>query len=187
MDKKYLLSLARKAVKSFVNKQEPPEPKKESWLSEKRGVFVTLHTYPENELRGCIGYPGPHRPLGTGIVRAATQACQDPRFEPLKKEELDKIIIEISVLTVPEKLEAGDPDSLAKKIETGKHGLIIQKNSDYGLLLPQVAKEHGLDVHEFLIQACLKAGIRPTAWMEPETRVYTFEAEVFSEEKPGKT
>ena len=117
---------------------------------------------------------------------AAAAACRDPRFMPLKNDELGSIIIEVSVLTSPKKLKTGNPEARASSIVTGKDGIIIRRGTNYGLLLPQVASEHGFDAHEFLVQACLKAGLPPTAWMEPETEIYTFEAEVFSETVPPK-
>jgi len=185
-EKAFLLNLARKTIelwaaqgKRYVLKDCPEQ------YREPRGVFVTLHTWPEHELRGCIGYPEPVYPLAVGIINASIHVCSDPRFEHLRAEELDRTVIEISVLTKPQLIEVKDPKEYEKRIILGQDGLIVRRGVFTGLLLPQVASQHGLDVHEFLIETCLKAGLPPTAWTEPKTRVFKFQAEVFGEERPG--
>ncbi|MFQ5647608.1 MAG: TIGR00296 family protein [Candidatus Aenigmatarchaeota archaeon] len=187
-EKEFLLKLARDTIelwaregKRYVLKDCPDQYK------EPRGVFVTIHTWPEQELRGCIGYPEPVFPLALGVINAAIQACSDPRFEYFRAEELDRSVIEVSVLSKPELMEVTDPEDYKKKINIGRDGLIVQRGVFKGLLLPQVASQHGLDIHEFLIECCLKAGLPPTAWMEPKTQVFKFQADVFGEKKPGVT
>ncbi len=182
---KRVLRLARQAVELWVREGRKLKPGKlPGALSEKKGVFVTIHTWPKRELRGCIGYPEPFFALKDGIINAAVHACQDPRFEPLGQGELNTIIIEVSVLTRPKLLRAKEPEEYVGQINVGKDGLIIRRGPYSGLLLPQVAREHGLDTHEFLIETCLKAGLPPAAWMEPGTKIYTFQTEIFSEPEP---
>ncbi|MBU2617289.1 MAG: TIGR00296 family protein [Euryarchaeota archaeon] len=176
------VKLARSAVDKYVRDGEIlcPEklPKK---FSEKRGVFVTLK---KNGLRGCIGHPYPIVPLGEAIIDSAiSSAAKDPRFMPLRAEELDKMTIEVTVLTPPRPIRA-KPTMLPKKIEIGKHGLIITRGRNQGLLLPQVGVEHGMDEEEFLSQTCMKAGLYPDAWLEEGTQIHVFEGQIFVEKTP---
>jgi uncharacterized protein (TIGR00296 family) len=153
-------------------------------LVQKKGIFVSLHTWPEKELRGCIGYPWPVLPLWQALIDSTIAATMDPRFEPVRVDELDKIVIELSILTEP-KLITTEPADYIKKIKIGRDGLIAKSEFRSGLLLPQVATEHGLDVEDFLIETCLKAGLPPTAWKEKSTKIYTFQTEIWTEKQPG--
>jgi uncharacterized protein (TIGR00296 family) len=182
---KTAVKIARQAVetwvttgKHFVTREYPKS------FEKKQGVFVTLHTYPEKDLRGCIGFVEPVYHLIQGIVEAAVHACQDPRFPSMTKEELDKIIVEVSVLTEPERLEV-PPSERPKSIKKGEDGLIIRKGYNSGLLLPQVAAEHKMNEREFLEAACTKAILPPDSWKEDDVEVFTFQCNVFSEKKPG--
>ncbi len=149
-------------------------------LYEKRGAFVTL--YKNGELRGCIGYPYPMLPLIEAVRKAAVAAAfQDPRFPPLREEELKDIRIEVTVLTTPEKINAHGRE-LVKHVEIGKHGLIAEWSPFSGLLLPQVAVEEGWDAETFLAQTCWKAGLEPSKWLDPNVTFYRFEGQIFKEE-----
>ncbi|KAF5413443.1 MAG: hypothetical protein C5S43_00190 [Candidatus Methanocomedens sp.] len=151
---------------------------------ENRGVFVTLNNRYDTgkELRGCIGRPYPVMPLGDAIILSAINAAtEDPRFNPVTPGELENIEIEVTVLTMPEHLE-GKKSELPGKIEVGRHGLIVQRGVYSGLLLPQVAVEHGFDVEDFLGQTCMKAGLFPDAWLEADTEVFAFEGQIFHED-----
>jgi hypothetical protein len=106
---------------------------------------------------------------------AIAAAMQDPRFSPLSLEELPRTHIEISVLSPFFEIQ------IVEEIEVGKHGLLISQGSRRGLLLPQVATEHGLTREKFLDQTCLKAGLPSKAWKEPGTRIEAFTAFVFGE------
>lgn len=152
-------------------------------FEENRGVFVTINTYPERELRGCIGIPEPIMPLRKAIKESAISACHDPRFPDLIEDELDKIIIEVTLLTKPKLLEV-EPEEYPKHIEIGRDGLMVEKGMNRGLLLPQVASEYGWDVLEFLKHTCIKAGLPPNEWKNKDTKVYVFQGEIFSEETP---
>jgi uncharacterized protein len=178
MNEEFILSLAREAVEEYVKSgkviDKPREYPKE--LDENRGVFVTIFKKPR-ELRGCIGLPFPDKPLIEGIIEAAVDVCQDPRFPPLSKEELKDIFIEVSVLTEPKQIRTKD---CKKCIELGKDGLIIRKGVQGGLFLPQVPVEQGWNMDEYLENLCYKAGMSGDAWKE--CKIYKFQTEIFSEE-----
>jgi uncharacterized protein (TIGR00296 family) len=154
-------------------------------FEEKSGAFVTLNTHPDGELRGCIGYPQPFFPLAKAIEKAAQAAAtEDPRFLPLRPEELDHVTVEVSILTPPRLIEVKKPKEMPARVTIGVDGLSVAQGPYRGLLLPQVAVEERLDPADFLSQACMKAGLLADAWLDPETRVYTFQAEVFTEATP---
>ncbi len=172
-DQQLLLQLARYAIQTTIQKGRrlPTVESLSSLLREKRGTFVTLWA---EELRGCIGFPYPVKPLAEAVQEAAVSAAlQDPRFPPVRLEELSHLEIEISVLTVPKALEPS-------QIQVGVHGLIVSRGNRSGLLLPQVAMEYQWDAQTFLEQTCVKAGLPPDAWRE-KINLYAFEAQVFSE------
>ena len=144
----------------------------------KRGVFVTLRV--DDELRGCIGYIHPTRPLAEAVFECVRMAAsEDLRFAPLRAEELPHLRIEISVLSSPR------PFSRAEDVDIGRHGLIVEQGTRRGLLLPQVAVEHEMGREEFLEHTCLKADLSPDSWKEPETKIETFTAQVFAETAAG--
>jgi AmmeMemoRadiSam system protein A len=168
-----LLTLARKALEARVRGGRPPEREYGGLLDEPRGAFVTIHRH--GELRGCLGRIEVDRPLSDTVADlAAVVADSDPRFEPVSPAELPRIELEVSVLT-PER----DVTDVGE-IEVGRHGLIIERGSRRGLLLPQVAVEHAWDRDTFLAHTCLKAGLPPDAWRHG-ARILLFEAQVFSE------
>ena len=155
-------------------------------LEERRGVFVTLKGARNGSLRGCIGYPRPVEPLRAAIPHVAVAAAvEDPRFPPVVGPELSTLLVEVSVLTVPRPLEARDPPGRRAEVVVGRDGLIVEAHGTSGLLLPQVPVEQGWDSAEFLAGTCEKAGLEPDAWLDLRTRVYRFEAEVFTEQRPG--
>jgi uncharacterized protein (TIGR00296 family) len=151
---------------------------------QKSGAFVTLKTFPSEELRGCIGYPEPIFPLAEAILRSAQGACHDPRFPSLRPEELDQVVVEVSVLTPPEELNVEPRQAMPERIVIGRDGLIMERGIYRGLLLPQVPLEWGWDANTFLEQACIKAGMTSDMWLDRRTKVFTFQAEVFHEESP---
>lgn len=170
----FLLFLARQAITHHLEKGIPPdiEPEDEQ-LKKKRGAFVTLKV--EDQLRGCIGYPLPFKPLYETVMDAAISAAtKDFRFPPLEPEELSKTRIEISVLSFPR------PIRDISEIEVGEHGIIISKGPNKGLLLPQVPIEWGWDRETYLNHGCLKAGLEENAWKKG-AHIEIFSAQVFSE------
>jgi hypothetical protein len=176
-EREYLLSLARRTIVERFRKITPRErdeaEKPPATLKALRGAFVTLHV--DGDLRGCIGYIQADRPLYEVIPRAAGAAAfSDGRFLPLREEELERLRIEISVLSLPAVVK--DPS----EVELGKHGIVISQGSRRGLLLPQVATEHGWERDEFLAHGCLKAGLGMDAYRRG-AMIEVFEAEVFGE------
>lgn len=187
---KFLVKLARRAVKEYLETKKVPETttRVHEKLLQPCGVFVTINSIEneEKELRGCIGYPYPTDPLGEAVIQSAISAAtQDPRFNPLTKDELDKVVFEVSVLTPPQVLEVKRPQDYPSKIRIGEDGLIIEKGMFKGLLLPQVPVEWNWDQEEFLCQCCIKAGLPPDNWLLPVTRIQKFQAIIFEEETPN--
>ncbi|MDW7726400.1 MAG: TIGR00296 family protein [Candidatus Methanoperedens sp.] len=178
--------LARQAIEDCLRKGIRTNPKNPPPVfDKKRGVFVTIKKNNNmKELRGCIGRPYPVMPLKDAIIISAINAARDDnRFTPLTTEEIDEVVIEVTVLTVPKCIEV-KPEDIPYSIEIGRHGLIVITGRYAGLLLPQVAVEHGFDSTEFLCQTCMKAGLMPDAWLEG-AEVYLFEGQVFEETEPG--
>lgn len=173
------LRSARAAAEYVCAKKPRPALKLTPVFSEKRGVFVTLTR--DGQLRGCIGLPYPVMPLGQAIEHAAVAAAtEDPRFPPVGKDEVGKVAVEVTVLTVPVPLE-GEPRKRPANVEVGKHGLIVRGMGTSGLLLPQVATEYGWDAETFLCHTCMKAGLPDRCWTYPSVEVLTFEGQIFTE------
>ena len=180
-EKQNLLKLARSIIVSKLNADEKvcyPDNILKS-LEQKRGCFVTLHK--NNNLRGCIGNIEPLSSLIASVKENAVNAAfRDPRFSPLKADELSEIEIEISVLTVPEPLDYKDSEDLKSKLKPGKHGVIISKGWQKSTFLPQVWKQLP-DKESFLSQLCLKAGMDKDTWKDEKLSVKVYEVEYFSE------
>ncbi len=177
------VALARVAVRSEVTGSGvsvPSDPR----FAEPSGAFVTLNTYPSGDLRGCIGYPMPCMPLGETIVESARVACHDPRFPDLRERELERVTVEVTVLTVPKEVPFSDPMELLDKVVVGRDGLIIEYRGRRGLLLPQVPGEFGWDARTYLEHLSMKAGMPPDAWTWPGVRIQAFEGRVWSETFP---
>ncbi|GBF09628.1 hypothetical protein apy_13530, partial [Aeropyrum pernix] len=136
------------------------------------------------ELRGCIGVVRPVMPLVEAVVTAAVDAASsDPRFEPLRREELDRIRVEVTVLGSMEPLPR-KPHERPAVVEVGVHGLYVEKPPYAGLLLPQVAVDEGWDPIVFLTWACIKAGLPGTCWLREDVEIYRFRAAVWRETEP---
>ena len=175
-DKRALLKIAREVIEHELlgKKSGPVVPTNPSLLARK-AVFVTL--LKEKGLRGCIGRIEPQQPLFQTVSQMAQAAAfDDVRFLPLTVSELSQIVIEISVLS------AFEPLTDVNALQIGRHGLLIRRGSSSGLLLPQVASQNRWSAEAFLNHTCLKAGIPVDAWQKPGTELFTFSAEVFSEE-----
>ena len=129
-------------------------------------------------MRGCIGYIETQDPVSKTLKELANSAAfRDPRFPALAEKEFPDINVEITLLSKPKQIKNID------EIEIGTHGLIISRGYSRGLLLPQVATEHNLDLKAFLKMTCRKAGLHDEAWEEKETRIETFEGYIFSEKE----
>ena len=182
-NKKFLLELARKAIKYYletgrrldVSPAEVPSEK----LVEDGACFVTLKI--NGELKGCIGSLEAHRPLFFDVVENALAAAfGDPRFMPLQKEEFSKVKISISVLSKPEHFPVKGPGDLLEKLVPGKHGLILEKGINRATFLPCVWDELP-EKEKFLSHLSMKAGLAPDGWKDPEVKFYVYGAEEFSE------
>jgi len=174
----------RNVVEQSVKNNVAPSSDLEGIFSENQGAFVTLHTYPEHELRGCIGIPLPVMSLKEAIIEAAKSATRDPRFPLLEEHELDHIVIEVTILTKPEPINADQPQDYLSHIEIGRDGLIVEQGFYKGLLLPQVPMEQGWDKKEFLSHTCMKAGLLPDAWFDKNTKISKFSGQIFTEIEP---
>ncbi len=172
-EKTELRQIAQAVIEKKSKGQEIPSFSTASGkLNEERGAFVSV--YKRGMLRGCIGSLEPSTPLYKTVERMAHAAAfEDPRFRPVTEDELPYLEIEISALTPME--EVDDPN----EIEVGRHGILIQKGFQSGLLLPQVAAERNWDRTTFLEETCRKAGLHKNAWQEDDTKIYVFSADVF--------
>jgi len=176
LEKKELLVLARETIKKYLatGERECP-PSARPVFAEKRGVFVTLHR--DGELRGCIGYPLPYKPLGEAVVdNAIAAATEDPRFPAVTAKELPELDIEISVLTIPQKADGPD------QVRVGRDGIIISKGFQRGLLLPQVPVEQGWKLEQYISYGCRKAGLAQDEWKRG-VQIEVFQASVFAEKE----
>jgi len=170
----FLLSLARSTIQSRLDGQALPSTEPEAKvLLEQRGAFVTLKI--DGRLRGCIGHVIGVAPLWRAVRdNAIAAAFEDPRFEALQSDELVQTHIEISALTPLRRVTADE-------VTVGRDGILIERGSARGLLLPQVAVEYGWNRETFLDHTCRKAGLEPGCWRHPDTIISTFSAEVFGE------
>jgi len=177
-EKKTLLKIARDSIESIFSrgKLKKLNYDKDHLFNSYKGAFVTLTI--NDLLRGCIGYIISDKPLIETVQDAAKQAAiSDPRFPPMGESELNKIAIEISILSEPFPMKSYDD------IELGKHGLILEELGRRALLLPQVPIEHKMDKNQFLEAICQKAGLPSDFWKEKQLNIQLFTATVFSEKE----
>lgn len=171
--KKTLLKLARDSIASRFDRggvELPSDPE----LQQKRGLFVSLHL--DGDLRGCIGLIEARQTIASGVFEMAREAAfGDPRFLPLRRDELDRLEIEISVLS--EMIPVLD----TSEIEIGRDGLLLRQGFRSGVFLPQVPVEWNWDLPTYLSQLCRKAGLPDGTWKRDDAQLFRFEAEVFAE------
>ena len=173
-----LLALARKSVEYMVANREPyaPQTPASEMLNREYGAFTTLTE--GGQLRGCIGYTSPSRPLYLTVRDTATLAAtRDPRFNPVTAAELPSLAYEISVLSPLRRVTNVD------QIKVGRDGLIMKNGGNEGLLLPQVPLEQHWDRQTFLEQTCVKAGLNNDCWKDENTDIFRFTAAVFNEKR----
>ncbi len=190
-DGKALIKFARENIEYFLQNDKRigvPDDIKEKF-NDKYGAFVTLNktNVSGNPLRGCIGYIEPTYDLYDVIHRVSiSSATEDPRFPSVSLEEMDNIVIELSILTPPKLIEVDDSKEYLEKIVIGRDGLIAEKGMRRGLLLPQVPIDHdrNWDVKTFLKHTCQKAWLPENAWKEKDTKIYSFQAILFEEKEP---
>lgn len=173
-ERRTLLQIARDAIANELTRKPMRGYDITPALEMQAGVFVTLEEH--GDLRGCIGQLRSTLPLHEAVADAARSAAtRDPRFPTVKPEELADIELEVSVLSPFERVVD------FSNVVPGRDGLMVQKGSYSGLLLPQVASDYGWGREEFLSQTCRKAGLPMDAWRDPACTVEKFTADVFSE------
>ena len=185
-DGENIVKTSRAAVTEYLKtgKKTNLDEDFKSKFSYNSGVFVTLNK--KENLRGCIGFPTPVKKLYQSLVDAAiASATEDPRFPPVKYEELNEISFEVTVLTPPKEVKVTNPNEYLDKIKVGRDGLIVKWEFGSGLLLPQVPVEYGWNEEEFLNHTCEKAGAPFDCWKTKGTKILQFEGIVFKETKPN--
>ena len=185
-----LINIARKAIEKNLKSEERISNLKVSKnLQRDMGAFVTLRKpekSEEQDLRGCMGIPLPKKSLVEAVIDSAiNSSTRDPRFPKLSLDELEEVIIEVSVLSSPQKVEVEDREELVNEITVGENGLIVESSMSSGLLLPTVPLEHSWDEKEFLDQTCRKAGLQRGCWKNEDVIVKKFSGIVFSEKTPN--
>ena len=172
-DRRRLLTIARRALEARVRHERQPALESGGAMDLRCGAFVSIHR--SRTLRGCLGRLESDWPIGRVVAHLGRAvADSDPRFAPVTIDELNRLSIEISALSPEREVHT------IQEIEVGRHGLIIERGYQRGLLLPQVAVEHGWDRETFLGHTCRKASLPADAWKQ-DTTILVFEAEVFSE------
>lgn len=183
--RRFLLDLARSAIEKELTgatalsvsiEDAPPA------LHEDGASFVTLHKR-SGALRGCIGSLVARRPLIDDVqANAKAAAFQDPRFPPLREEELDDIVIEVSILSAPEPLAHEGPEELIEKLRPNVDGVVLERGWNRATFLPQVWEQLP-EPEKFLAHLCYKAGLPPDAWRNRDVKISTYQVEKFSEEE----
>lgn len=168
-----LLNVARTALRNhFGERLEQPRIEPQSALAQPGMAFVTLKK--GSRLRGCIGNLAGTQPLLVVVSECAVAAAtRDPRFPPVQLEELAELRLSVSVVGNFRRVAA------PQEIEIGRHGILLVKEQNRGILLPQVAVEMGLDAVGFMETACRKASLPTNAWKQGAT-IQSFTAQVFS-------
>ena len=171
-ERRLLLELAHRAIQSALEDREIDLAPPSAHLAEPRGAFTTLHL--AGQLRGCVGYVAAVHSLYRTVAETAVAAAfHDTRFHPVGEQEAPHLEIEISVLSPLRPIQP-------REIEIGRHGLVVARGGQRGLLLPQVPLEYGWDAETFLEETCHKAGLPGDAWQQGAT-IEGFTAEVFGE------
>ncbi|MEM0014368.1 MAG: TIGR00296 family protein [Zestosphaera sp.] len=186
----FLVRLARSAVEGYlrsgvVMRMPDDTPQRLRKLGASFVTLLKLRGRGGRELRGCIGYVKPVEPLALNVIHAAIAAAtEDPRFTPLKIEELDEVVFEVSVLSGMEELPR-DPRRRPEGFIIGRDGLMVVHGFYSGLLLPEVPVEYCWDNEAFLAETCFKAGLSPDCWLDEDVKVLRFRTRTFKEVKPG--
>ena len=183
-DRKFLLDLARQTLSGVAADHTAPGPAVNTKdlapkLSETKACFVTLTE--NGELRGCIGHIVPQEALYQAVVdNARNAALRDPRFPPVRPDEVKKIKIEISVLTEPQPLTFISPEDLLHKLAPGEDGVVLRIGPRSATYLPQVWEQLP-DKVQFLNNLAEKAGCAPGDWRGKNVSVSIYHVEAFAE------
>lgn len=186
-DQRTLLRLARSALNHAVRegKLQDVPAKLPGQLLVKKGCFVTLTV--AGQLRGCIGNIFAERPLAEAVIHnARSAALEDSRFSPVTVDELKSILVEVSVLSIPEPLEFSSPEDLLNKLHPHRDGVVLSVGLRRATFLPQVWEQLP-DTREFLEHLATKAGLSADAWRRPNLNILIYHAFAFKESEPGVT
>lgn len=181
---RYLIDVARKTIEQALHTSPAESGASTDQLNtdafqERRGTFVTLTR--NGQLRGCIGHITAQAPLIESVrENALSAAFRDPRFRPLSADELDRIAIEVSVLTEPQPLTYTSAADLLAKLRPGVDGVILKKGYHQATFLPQVWEQLPRK-EEFLAHLCMKAGLDPEAWRKGGLEVLIYQVQAFEE------
>ena len=178
-----LVQLARKAIEEYLKtglEIDLKEVPYESW-KKKGASFVTLEVSPTHQLRGCIGSIIPHQPLYKDVIHnAIAAATSDPRFLPVRPEELSNIKVKVSILSYPQPLQFSDPYDLLQKLQPFKDGVILKYGNHQATFLPEVWEQLP-DKTQFLSHLCMKAGLPSDCWLTYPIEVFIYHTKTFSE------
>jgi len=184
-DGQYLVKMARDTVSQYIkNSNKISDQIFKEKFRFNAGVFVTIND--KSGLRGCIGFPLAVKKLSDALIDAAISAStDDPRFPSITQNELNDLVFEVTVLSDTEEISTNSLDEIINEIKIGRDGLIIEKNSQSGLLLPQVPVEYNWDVKDFLNHTCHKAGLPSDSWKDKTTKISKFQGVIFREILPN--
>ncbi|MEF8774205.1 MAG: AmmeMemoRadiSam system protein A [Halobacteriales archaeon] len=182
-----LVSFARETIEAAAAAGDRPETTldpRDHPLSMHAGAFVTVER--DDDLRGCMGRVEADDPLWQVVRTTGTEAARDdPRFPPVRPEEVADLTVDVTVLLPPTPVDVDDPVAYPDRIAVGRDGLILRDGRRQGLLLPQVAAERDWDAREFLEATARKAGLPGTAWRREGVTVERFTGRSFAERRPG--
>ncbi len=187
----FLVKLARRAVEEKIvnNKEVKPPPNTPEYMYRPGMVFTTIERIvgPDKyELRGCIGFLQPVYSLVESTIKSAIDAAlNDPRFPPMTSDELDKVVFEVTILSIPEEIDVRDRWDVVQHIVIGRDGLVVEKGWFKGTLLPVVPIEYCWDEETFLAETCIKAGLNPDCWLDGKVKIYRYEGRAFKEKEPN--
>ena len=180
-----LVKTARKSVTEYLtNNKKISNAIFNEKFNFNAGVFVTIND--KSGLRGCIGYPLAIKKLSYALIDAAISAStNDPRFSPVKMNDLDDLVFEVTVLSDTEEISTDSPYEILDSIKIGRDGLIIENGVKSGLLLPQVPIEYNWSKEQFLNHTCHKAGLTNDSWKDIATKISKFQGMIFKEILPN--
>ena len=184
-DGKILVKMARTVVTKYLtNNTKILDHDFKEKFSFNAGVFVTIND--KSGLRECIGFPFAMKKLSDALTDAAISAStEDPRFSSIRQNELNNLVFEVTVLSDAEEISTSSPEEIIQEVKIGRDGLIIEKDSQSGLLLPQVPVEYNWDVVDFLNHTCHKAGLPNGSWKDKDTKISKFQGIIFREILPN--
>ena len=181
-----LLDLARSSVQAAAAHGTPPSvdlSQMPAALSAPAACFVTLNVHGSGDLRGCTGVLVARAPLVEEVIHTAAQtALYDPRFPPVRPDEVDHLDIEISVLTPPSPLQFDSPADIPRLLRPHVDGVTLKAGHRRATFLPQVWDKVP-DPVEFLSRLCLKMGASANTWRQTRVEVETYQVIEFSDQK----